>query len=447
MLVKGTKMRRMDRCLVNGDGVGRISFLFSFQVVFAFLLMLPSVTLCASWEPIGPDGGSFIFSVTNPADANEVTAITTTPSPSYVWRSRDAGTTWTRIGEIPNSYIPDVTAFDFSTLYAISSSRCYRSTDGGATWIESRLPSNAGWAYNVCVDPTDGNKVYAAGYLYSSSDRTYRFVFFRSSDGGQSWSPSSFFSFEFFYPRDMAISRSNPNVIYVAGYKEVGSYLYGALLRSTDAGGSWTDISGSVDTERYSYFDSVAIDPTDADKVYVGGPYFYRTVRTPRGTDLMWTRSPAPLFIYTIGIDPVEPSRIYTGGYESIGISTDYGQSWTLRPNCIKSAAMHVEAASANPSTVYVSTYAGLYRSPDSGATWASAHRGLRAAMISALAVGPSRLLIQSSDYLMAHNRARNRDTDDDWRYVVTPESCGAVCDILINPDNPDTVLILEGYG
>jgi photosystem II stability/assembly factor-like uncharacterized protein len=415
--------------------------------VCLLLLTLPSPALCASWEPIGPDGGSFIFSVTNPADANQVTAITTSPSPSYVWRTGDGGTTWTKIGEIPYPYVSDVTAFDFETLYAVSSSRCYRSTDGGVTWTESRLPTNAGWAYNVCVDPTDSRKVYAAGYLYQSSSQTEKMAFFKSTDGGLSWSPSSWFSFDFFNPTDMAIAATSPSTIYVTAYKAIGAYLYPGLFKSSDAGNTWTDISDSVDSSRSDMFYAVAIDPTDATKVYVGGSYLYRTVYTPRGTELTWTRSSTPLFIYTIGIDPVEPSKIYVGGYESVGVSRDYGQSWTLRSNCVKSAAMHVQAALANPSTVYVSTYAGLYKSPDSGATWASAHQGLRAAMIPALAVAPSKILIQSNGYLMAHNRSRNRDADSDWWYVVTPESCGTVCDILINPDNPDTVLVLEGYG
>jgi hypothetical protein len=63
--------------------------------------------------------------------------------------------------------------------------------------------------------------------------------------------------------------------------------------------------------------------------------------------------------------------------------------------------------------------------------------------MIPALAVAPSTVLIQSNSYLMAHNR----DADGAWQYVVTPESCGVVCDILINPSDPDIVLILEDYG
>lgn len=440
-------MSRFETCYLRKGRVFSIPFGFLLSVVCFSLLLLPSLALCASWEPIGPDGGSFIFSVTNPADANEVTAITTYPSPSYVWRSADAGTTWRKIGEIPNSYIPDVTAFDFSTLYAVSSSLCYRSIDGGMTWTESRLPSSTGYAYCICVDPTNSRKVYAVGYLYASSQQKDMMALFKSTDSGQSWSSSSWFTYDYFDPTDIAISRTSPNTIYVTGYKAEGSYYYGALLKSSDAGNTWMDISNSVDSERYNIFYTVAVDPTDADKVYVGGSYFYRTERTPRGTDVSWTRSSTPLFIYTIAIDPVETSRIYLGGYENIGVSTDYGQSWTIRPNCVKSSVTHVQPAPANPSMVYVSTYAGFYKSLDSGTTLNSAHQGLRAAMIPALAVSPSRILIQSNGYLMTRSRARNRDTDNDWRYVATPESCGEICDILINPDNPDIVLILEGYG
>ncbi|MHC4539477.1 MAG: WD40/YVTN/BNR-like repeat-containing protein [Planctomycetota bacterium] len=380
--------------------------------------------------------------MTNPENANEVTAITTSPSPSNVYRSSDAGVTWSKIGEIPYPYVYDVSAFDFSTLYAISSSRCFASTDGGATWTESQLPSSAGWAYRVCVHPTDSSKIYAAGYKYDSSNRTDSMVFFKSSSGGRNWSTSQFFVFDSFYPRDMAISRSNPSVMYIAGYKQVGTESFGALFKTSDGGDTWTDISSYVDSERYNYFYSVAIDSTDEEKVYVGGTYFYRATRTGR-TEVSWTRSPTRLYTYAIGIDPLEPSRIYTAGYESIAVSTNYGLSWSVRSNCVKSSGGHIAVAPADPSKVYVSTSAGFYRSGNSGSNWDEAHEGIYAARIAALAVGPSMVIAQNSGYLMAHGRGR-RET---WEDVVTPESCGTVCDILINPDNPDTVLILEGYG
>ncbi|MHC4353207.1 MAG: WD40/YVTN/BNR-like repeat-containing protein [Planctomycetota bacterium] len=439
-------MRRASTRFSRWGAIHSIPFTVFVPVVFLCLLIFPSVAFCATWELIGPDGGNFIFSMTNPENADEVTAITTSPSPSNVYRSNDAGATWSKIGEIPYPYIYDVSAFDFSTLYAISGSRCYRSADGGISWSEGRLPTSSGYARRVCVHPTNSRIVYAVGAYsdYSDGSFTYNMVFFKSTDGGLSWSASQFFDFEYFYPRDMAISATYPDVMYVAGTKETDLYYGGALLMTTDGGQTWTDISSNLNTERYSYFDSVAIDPTDGGKVYVGGEYFYRGTRgTGRDPELTWTRSQAPLYIYTICIDPVDPSRIYAGGYESIAVSTNYGLSWDLRLNSVKGVAGHVAVAPADSFKAYVLTNAGFYKSSDWGSNWNTAHEGIAAGRINALAVDPSVLIVQNSGYLMTYGGGRI----DIWRDAVTPPSCGEVCDIQINPDNPDSVLILEGYG
>jgi len=443
-------MKKRGMFISNEPDFFALPLSFLLTIIFLYVLTLPSVAFCDSWQPIGPEGGNFIFSMTNSVNVNEVTAITTSPSPSNVYRSTDGGISWSKIGEIPSSYISDVTAYNFSNIYAISGSRCYRSTDGGINWTEARLPSSAGSAYRICADPTDSSKVYAAGLTsdYQSYPYTYSMVFFKSTDAGVNWSASSFFSFDYFYPQDMAICRSNPNVIYIAGIKEVVTNnrynYYGALFYSSDAGESWTDVSDSVDSEGSTYFDSVAIDPTDENKVYVGGNVFYRSIREGRGQDLSWVRSSVRFGSYTINIDPVDPSRIYAGGYQSVSISTDFGQSWTTRIDCIRNLAQHVAISPADHSKVYIASYAGLYKSTDSGANWDSAHNGVYAARIAALAVAPSTIIVQNSGFLMAYSR-RGRTTD--WHDLVTPQSCGEVCDILINPDNSDIVLILEGYG
>jgi hypothetical protein len=175
-------------------------------------------------------------------------------------------------------------------------------------------------------------------------------VFFKSTNGGRSWSTSQFFIFDSFSPRDIAISATNPAVIYVAGIKKVGQYYGGALLTSTDGGQSWTDISSNLNTERYHYFRSIVIDPTDDGKVYVGGSYLYRGTRIGHNAGFTWTRIQAPLNIDTLGIDPVDPSRIYAAGYESVAASTDYGQSWTLRSISMKRDAEHIAVAAASTS-------------------------------------------------------------------------------------------------
>ncbi len=439
-------MKTRAMFISNEPDVFALPLSFMLTIIFLSLTITPSAVFCDSWHPIGPEGGNFIFSMTNPMNANEVTAITTSPSPSNVYRSTDGGISWNKIGEIPSSYLYDVSAFDFSTIYAISGYQCYRSADGGVNWTIASMPYSMGWAHHVCVDPTDSSKVYAAGYEseYQNNTFIYNMVFFKSTDGGLNWSVSPFFSFEYFYPYDMAISKSNPSIMYVSGRKEVGNEYVGALMKTVDSGNTWTDISSSVDTERYSYFESIAIDPTDENRVYVGGNAFYRSVREGHGSELSWIRSSTRFNCNTIDIDPVDPSRIYTGGYQSISVSTDYGQIWTTYNGCTRNWVQNIEVAPADPSRIYASSITGLYKSLDSGATWGTAHEGIYAASIPVLAVDQWKIIVQNSGYLMAYDR---RGRTPSWQDVVTPESCGEVCDILINPNDNDTVLILEGYG
>ena len=57
--------------------------------------------------------------------------------------------------------------------------------DGGQSWAYASFPASSGYAARICVDPTNADKVYAAGYRYTYDGGVYTYgpAFFRSADG------------------------------------------------------------------------------------------------------------------------------------------------------------------------------------------------------------------------------------------------------------------------
>lgn len=391
------------------------------------------------WKPLGPSGGNCLFSIAKPADPSQITVVTA--DPCGVYRSSNGGTAWSRIGAIPSATINDVCASSFADLYALTYSGCYRSSDGGANWSYASFPASSGWAYLVCAHPTDPNLVFAAGYTYDYGSGSYSLAFFKSTNKGQTWAASSFFSFPYCFPYGFAVSKSDPTVMYVCGIKQAGSAYVGALFRSTNGGLEWADISSAVDSREWYYFYCVAIDPTDANRVYVGGDNFY----TSANGGTTWANSSSPPYVYAIGIDPTNTSNLYAAGYYTVYVSKNKGVSWNGRTG-INGDPVHVEIPAVSPSTVLISTSLGLFKSTNGGENWAASDEGIYACRIPALAAAPScptTLFIEKQGC----NVLDSHDSGNTWTDLPAFLICGNICALVVHRQNPDIVLALEGGG
>jgi hypothetical protein len=69
----------------------------------------------------------------------------------------------------------EASSTDGNVFYAAYGRSFYRSTDGGATWIEHPF---TGFVNDIAVDPADGNRVLVAAQLDG---------LFRSLDGGRTF--------------------------------------------------------------------------------------------------------------------------------------------------------------------------------------------------------------------------------------------------------------------
>ncbi|HEX5460189.1 MAG TPA: hypothetical protein VFX20_09475 [Steroidobacteraceae bacterium] len=123
----------------------------------------------------------------------------------------------------------------------------YKSTDGGATWVNVGLQATRHIA-RILVSPRDPNLVYVAAFGHEFSNNPERGVY-RSRDGGQTWQKILYVS-DRAGAVDLSMDPSDPGVIYAAiwqfvrkPWSETSGGPDSGLYKTTDGGDHWTNIS------------------------------------------------------------------------------------------------------------------------------------------------------------------------------------------------------------
>ncbi|MEM1203814.1 MAG: hypothetical protein AAGN66_11345 [Acidobacteriota bacterium] len=236
-------------------------------------------------------------------------------------RTTDGGATWTNLLAGRASDL----ALDPSnpqTLYlGKHQDGVYKSTNGGSTWtkLAGGLPTNAGGRVIVALAESAPSTLYATLLLGNNLQGLYK-----TTDGGTTWTAKpntpNFPSPQGSYDCFTEVDPTNPDVLYGGGV--FPSYAVAGVIKSTDGGDSWTDVTvGTLGGQLHPDMHTAAFDA--AGRMWVGndGGVWY----TSDG-GLTWMNTNATLSVtqnYAISLHPTIPDRLIGGTQDNGTVARD----------------------------------------------------------------------------------------------------------------------------
>ena len=262
-----------------------------------------------------------------------------------VWKSTDAGKTWTHIGLEDTQQISrirvDANNPDLVYVAAVGhmsgpneNRGVFRSKDGGKTWEKILYKSANAGAGDLVIDPNNSNVLYASFWQFIRQPWTFSSGgpdggMWKSVDGGDHWkeigkNPG--------LPKGVVgrigITVSPVNSDRIWALVEADD---GGIFRSDDAGATWHKVNDErILRQRAWYYSEVFADPKNVDGVYALNTGFYRS------TDGGKTFAAIPNEHgdnHTMWISPDDPQRFIETNDGGAEVTTNGGKNWSPEGN------------------------------------------------------------------------------------------------------------------
>ena len=328
-----------------------------------------------SWKNIsdGYFGGSIGAIEVAQSDANviyvgggEKTVRGNVSSGYGIWKSENAGKTWTQAGLKNSRHVPRIVVHptDYNTVYAAVMGNIYKptqergiykSTDGGTSWRKTLFANENAGAVDLIMDPNNPRILYASTWNvkrtpYSLSSGGDGSALWKSEDSGETWKEIS--THQGFAEGTLGIigvtvSPANSQRVWAI----VENEKQGGVYRSDDGGDSWTKINDERKLrQRAWYYTRIYADPKDQDVMYVlnvryhkstDGGKTYSTYNAPHGDH------------HDLWIAPEDPNRMIIGDDGGAQITYDGAQTWSTYYNQPTSQFYRVTTDNAFPYRIY----------------------------------------------------------------------------------------------
>jgi photosystem II stability/assembly factor-like uncharacterized protein len=262
-----------------------------------------------------------------------------------VYKSADAGKTWTHIGLDDSSQIGrlQIHPANADIVYVAAVGHPYgpnaergvfRTTDGGRTWQKVLFVDDKTGAADIAMDPSNPRVLYATTWQVL---RTPWNIFstgagsglYKSTDGGDTWTkltaglPTGNLG-----KIGVTVSPANPQRLWAT----VEADSRGGVYRSDDGGRTWQLLNDGFNmTSRQYYYGHIFADPQDVDTVYTFcAKYFYKS--TDGGRTYTEVQTPHGDY-HDLWIDPNDHRRMVNGSDGGAAVTFNGGLTWSTLDN------------------------------------------------------------------------------------------------------------------
>ena len=313
-----------------------------------------------------------------------------------VWKTENAGTTWTPLFDQQKSYSTGCITLDPqnpSTVWVGTGENVggrhvaygdgiYRSNDGGKSWENLGL-SKTEHISKIIVHPDNSDVVWVAaqGPLWNKGGE--RGVY-KTTDGGKSWK-QVLGNNEWTGATDLMIDPRNPQILYAATWdrhRTVAALMSGGpgtgIHKSTDGGASWEELTNGLPQSNMGKI-GLAISPQQPDVLYAAIELDRTTGGVYRSADqgASWKKmsdavsgATGPHYYQELYASPHKFDRLYLMNVRVL-TSEDGGKTFVQLKEEKKHSDNHaIVFKKDDPNYIMLGTDAGIYESFDLAENW-----------------------------------------------------------------------------
>ncbi|MEL7159341.1 MAG: glycosyl hydrolase, partial [Bacteroidota bacterium] len=283
-----------------------------------------------------------------------------------VYKSTDAGKTWTHLGLKETQHIsrivvhpdnPDlVYVAAQGALHGPNKERgIYRSTDGGENWKKVHYVNDLTGCSELSLDHANPNVLYAS--MWEHQRKPWVVVsggegsgLYKSTDGGDTWEQLKDGLPDLMGKSAIAVSRANPEKVYAVVEAEWEGEK-GGLYVSGNGGKSWSQVSKDHRlVQRAWYYTEVFADPNNEHVVYVLSAPALRSIDGGK----TWERLSGTHGDYhDLWINPDNSRNMVIANDGGAAISFDHGKSWSRQDNMPTAQFYRISVDNQFPYRIY----------------------------------------------------------------------------------------------